>query len=135
MRILIVDDSIDSRRLLIKYLSTVGQCDVATDGKEAVRAVQRSHEKNEPYDIIILDILMPNMDGHKALSEIRKLEESEDNQLKGSAKIIMATVLSDKKNVMAAIKGLCDAYLLKPFNKNALFEKLEELGVVYPIVP
>ena len=51
MRILIVD-CIDSSRLLIKYLSPLGECDVATDGGEAVAAVRSALDKNQPYDLI-----------------------------------------------------------------------------------
>jgi len=133
MRILIVDDCIDSSRLLIEYLSPLGECDVATDGGGAVAAVRSALDKNQPYDLILLDIVMPNMDGHEALQEIRKLEESEKGQLAGRTKIVMVTALSDIRNVIKSFKGLCDAYLLKPFDKNLLLVKLEELGLTSTI--
>ena len=133
MRILIVDDCIDSSRLIIKYLSPLGECDVAPDGGRAVAAVRSALDKNQPYDLILLDIVMPNMDGHEALQEIRKLEESEKGQLAGRTKIVMVTALSDIRNVMKSFKGLCDSYLLKPLDKNLLLVKLEELGLTSTI--
>ena len=62
MRILIVDDCLDSRLLLNKYLAQFGRCDVATDGHEAVHAVRAAIEENQPFNFLIsiCRILMVN---------------------------------------------------------------------------
>ena len=102
--------------LRIKYLAQFGRCDVATDGHEAVHAVRVAIEENQPFDLIFLDIQMPNFDGQQALPEIRKLEELNVEDFGEGGKIIMITSLSEMKNIMKAYKGQCDDYLIKPLN-------------------
>ena len=74
MKILIAEDEFVSRTKLEKILSSYGECHVTVDGSEALLAFKAALETNEPYDLICLDILMPKMDGHEALQEIRKME-------------------------------------------------------------
>ena len=74
MKYLIVEDDFAARRLLQRYLSNYGDCDIAVDGNEAVEAFRQAVDEKEPYDLICLDIMMPNMDGHEALKVIRQIE-------------------------------------------------------------
>ena len=78
LRILIVDDDLMGRRLLQRFLSPYGDCDTAADGKEALLVFRAAAEKGEPYDLICLDIVMPEMDGRTALKEMRAWEEEQD---------------------------------------------------------
>ena len=129
MRCLIVEDNFAARKLLQKYLSNCGYCDVAVDGEEAVEAFSHSIENNEPYDLICLDIMMPKMDGIEALKNIRQIEK--DNGINGldGVKVIMTTALGNSKNVMGAFRGGCEAYIVKPVEKKKLFEEIEKLGL------
>lgn len=125
MKILIVDDDLTSAKLLTHLLKSVGECVTATDGEEAIALVQESYDRNAPFDLIFLDIMMPRVNGQEALIEIRHYEAGTDF----SPKIIMTTALSDADNVMRAFKEKCDAYLVKPISKDTLFEQLKKLGV------
>jgi len=131
MKTLIVEDDYTSRVLLQKLLGTYRRPHVAVNGKEAVLAVQASLESGEPYDLICLDIMMPEMDGHEALQRIRALEAENGCGGSKAAKIIMTTALHDAKNVVAAIEGSANAYLVKPVHKAKLLEELRRLGLVY----
>ena len=75
MRFLVVDDDFATRRLVQRLLHPYGMVDVATDGEEAVAAFSSALDDNEPYDLITLDILMPNVNGQQALREIREIEK------------------------------------------------------------
>ena len=75
MKTLIVDDDFTNRLLLQELLRPHGQSHVAVNGREAVDAVGVALEAKEPYDLICLDIMMPEMDGQEALGKIRALEE------------------------------------------------------------
>ncbi len=66
MRILVVEDDFISRRLLCRFLERFGECDVAINGNEAVNAVEHALQAGAHYDLICLDIMMPEMDGQEA---------------------------------------------------------------------
>ena len=74
MRILIAEDDLASRKFLFKFMSQYGKCDIVVDGLEVLDAFLMSIKENNPYDLICLDIMMPKVDGVKALKAIRDLE-------------------------------------------------------------
>ena len=130
MKTLIVDDDFTNRLLLQKILKSSGQSHVAVNGKEAVEAVRAAQEGGEPYDLVCLDIMMPEMDGHEALKRIRAMEEEAGISGPDRVKIIMTTALSDRDNILKSIEEHCDGYVLKPFDKAKLLEKLCQLGLL-----
>ena len=130
MKTLIVEDDFTSRLLLQELLKSYGPSHIAVNGKEAVEAVRLALEAGEPYDLICLDIMMPEMDGQQALKQIRALEEEEGIISTNGAKIIMTTTLGDPKNAFAALKNLCDAYLVKPLDIPKLINELGKLKLI-----
>lgn len=129
MRVLVVEDDFTSRRILCRFLESLGQCDVAVDGEEAIQAVQSALTERDPYGLICLDIMMPKMDGQTALKAIRKLEEAAGYLLGDGAKIMITSALSDHINVMQAFRSQCDGYLVKPYQRDKLAEQLQLLGI------
>ena len=130
MRILIVEDDFGSRRFLQMLLQDYARCDVVVDGNEAVEAFRMAWEENDPYQLVLLDIMMPNMDGQTALKEIRGVEEQIGVREGDAAKVIMTTALEDPKNVVEAYyQGGADSYLVKPIDRSKLFRMIEELGL------
>ena len=130
MRILIVEDDIDCRLMLQTLVESMGRCDVAVNGKEAVRAFQLAHTNDDQYDLILLDILLPLMDGRQALSTIRELEEEMDIGGQDRVAVIMVSALDDADNIMGAFfKEGCEAYIKKPFKKEALITEIKKLGL------
>ena len=130
MKILIVEDEFTSRLLLNEILKPYGAVHIAINGREAVEAVSDAFETNAPYDLICLDIMMPEMDGQTALKKIRDLEEAKGIRSTRGTKIVMTTALNDVENVMKAFSGLCDAYVFKPFDKTKLLAELRKLGLI-----
>ena len=129
MKTLIVEDDFTSRLLLQELLKSYGPCHIAVNGKEAVEATADALE-DEPYDLICLDIMMPEMDGQEALRRIREQEGARGTLSSHGAKIVMTTALGDIKNVMAAYQSLCDGYLTKPIQKAKLLEELRKLELI-----
>ena len=74
MKILIAEDDLTSRQFISKYMSAYGECDVTVDGIEAIEAFIIGLDSKNPYDLICLDVMMPKVDGIKALKTIRELE-------------------------------------------------------------
>src|SRR5664279_4841903 len=117
MKTLIVEDDFTSRLLLQELLKDYGPCFTAVTGVEAVLATKAALETDEPYDLICMDIMMPEMDGRAALKAIREQEESRGIRSTIGSKIVMTTALTDGPNVFGAFHELCDGYLFKPIAK------------------
>lgn len=115
--ILLVDDSEDNRRLIILYLKKLPyNIDTATNGNECIEKI-----KKKRYDIILMDIQMPIMDGNTATQEIRKLEiERSHNPVPIIAMTANAFIEEKEKSINAG----CNAYLTKPINKKKLVETI-----------
>jgi len=131
MKTLIVEDDFICRTLIQEILSPYGVCHVAANGNEALEAFEKALNDNDPYDLICLDIMMPEMDGQEALQQIRALEQKKGIGGSDIVKVIMTTALSDPQNIMKAfIKGHCEAYLTKPINAEKLLTQCEKLGLI-----
>ena len=126
MRSLIVEDEFTSRMQIKYFLDEYGSCDIAVNGLEAIEAYKMAIELQKPYDLICLDINLPEKNGHQVLEEIRKMEEKRGQSLKNPVKIFMTTAMDSMRNVIDAYYSLCDEYLTKPIEKGKLVEKLRE---------
>ncbi len=130
MRELIVEDDRTSRMLLEALLTGFGEVQTAANGEEALQAVEAALRAHTPYELICLDIMMPEMDGQEALRRIRALEAKHMLPSIRTARIVMTTALADPKNVMEAFREQCDGYLLKPIDKQKLLELLAKLKLI-----
>ena len=130
MKTLIVEDEFTSRLLLQRLLQGYGECHVAVNGKEAIQAFQAAMECDQPYNLICLDIMMPEMDGQEARKQIRAMEEAKGTLSSHGVKIVMTTALCDSKNLFTAYANLCDGYLVKPIDKVKLLDHLRKLELI-----
>ena len=127
MRTLIVEDDVISRRLLQKMLSPFGECHNAFNGKDAVENFSLALAEGEPYDLICLDIMMPEMDGLECLKALRGIEREMKVAPKNEVKIFMITAIDSMKSVMEAYyRGGCTAYMVKPIDREKLYATLRE---------
>ena len=91
MKSLVVEDDATSRLVMQEYLSAFGDCDAVPHGKDALEAFAKAHDQGAPYELVCLDIMMPDMNGHDVLVKLREYESKLDiGGLKG-AKILMTT--------------------------------------------
>ena len=130
MRILIAEDDLASRKLMQKYLSQYGECDIAVDGIEAIDSFLMAHKESRPYEFICLDIMMPKLDGIKVLKAIRDIEKQKGIEGENRVKIIMATALNDKRTVMESYDSGCEAYAWKPIDLGKFKEVMKNLGLI-----
>ena len=129
MKSLIVEDDLTTRTLLLRLLTPYGECHIAINGREAVATYGVALDAGQPYDLVCLDIMLPELDGHAALKEIRAMEEVRIANSTHGARIIMISALDDMKNMSAAYQHLCDGYLVKPIDKTELLGLLNKLEV------
>jgi CheY-like chemotaxis protein len=114
-KVLVVDDSDDNQTLIGRYLrgSGIEQVDLAENGEQAIEKASR-----EPYDVILMDIQMPVLDGHAATARLRA---------NGYRKPIIAlTAHAFKEERERALRGGFTAYLTKPVNRKVLIESIRE---------
>ena len=129
MKILVVDDELVSRKKMMKIVADFGQCEGVINGKAAISAVKTALEEWKLYKLITLDISMPDISGTDVLTAIRKMETERGLEPQEKAKILMVTYHSDMDTVKACI-GKCDGYVIKPFNKEVLVEKMKKIGLL-----
>jgi len=126
MKTLIVEDDFTSRIVLQGLLAQYGECHIALNGQEAVEACADALTTGQPYQLICLDIMMPELDGQTALKQICADEERMGIQSSRGTKIIMTTALDDVRNIVDSFYGLCDGYLTKPIDGAQLFQMLDK---------
>lgn len=129
MRILIAEDDYVSRRFLFKFLSQFGDCDVTVDGMEAIEVFMMSLDEKRFYDLICLDIMMPEVDGIKALKTIRKLELERNIPIENRTRIIMTTALNATDEVFSSFESGSEAYAVKPIDTYKLRDVMVRLGL------
>jgi two-component system chemotaxis response regulator CheY len=130
LRALLVEDDITSRLVLQTFLARYGDCHVAVNGREAVEAYRLALEHRRGYDLICMDIMMPEMDGREAVRQIRAMEEAQGILSTYGAKIVMTTALSGVKEVIRCFRELCDAYLVKPIDLGQLLAHMKSYELV-----
>jgi len=121
---LIVDDFSTMRRIVRNLLKESGfnDADEAEDGVAALNKL-----RNSKFDFVVTDINMPNLNGFQLLAEIKK-----DDKLK-HLPVLMVTAEARKEDIVAAAQGGAAGYIVKPFTKATLEEKvtliLKKLGL------
>jgi two-component system, chemotaxis family, chemotaxis protein CheY len=131
MKILIVEDEITSRKLMQSMLAPYGECFTASNGKEAVEAFKAAVDEEAPFDLICMDIMMPEMDGQEALKKIRALERQKEITTSDEVKVVMITALDDPKNVVEAYyKGGATSYVPKPIDRQLFINLLRNLDLI-----
>ena len=119
-RILVVEDNLDNRRILVYRLKRIGEFDIveASNGEEALAIVQTP----PPPDLIFMDLKMPVMDGWEATKKIRQLEFGRD------IPIIALTAQAMAGDEQKALAAGCDDYLAKPIvDLSVVRTKMERL--------
>jgi len=129
LRCLIVEDDRNTRFILNKWMSNKGSCDQVDDGKQGLEKFINQRESDKPYDLILLDINMPEMSGIDVLRGIRDYERGLDLESGMGAKVIMVTSEGKSAMVFKAFGENCDGYLTKPLSKNKMVDLLEKLGL------
>ncbi len=129
MKILIVDDDPVAQIMIKEMLSPLGECDICNNGEEGLLAFEYAHEMGQPYDLVILDIMMPVMDGMETLQAIRDKELQMEDTLSGNVLIIVLSVKDEMRNVLQCMAMGASDFLSKPIRPAALLDVLEAAGL------
>ena len=115
MKVLVAEHDMASGKFLTKLLSKYGQVDLARDGIEAVDNFVKAASENSKYDLVCLDIMMPKIDGYKALESIRNAERKLGIPRISRCKIIMISALDEGFDSSYASDDY-DEYICKPID-------------------
>ena len=125
-RILVVEDNVVNQRVVVSYLHHWGaETVIANNGKEAIELYN-----NDSFDLLLIDLYMPIMDGFETILKIRSIEGFNaitSNEIKSPVPIIALTASAELSVVNKAIKCGADSCMTKPFNATQLLSKLSEL--------
>lgn len=131
MKILIADDDDSSRHLLEGILAPYGECALAETSNRALDLFRSAYAEQAPFELVCLDIMMPDMDGNEALSQMRGIEKKLKVSPNDQSIIFMITALNSMQTVVSSFEGGgCNAYLTKPITKRSLLEKIKKYGLI-----
>ncbi len=115
LRLLVAEDNLVNQKVVIRQLETLGlEADVVADGREAVDALSHAH-----YDVVLMDVQMPEMDGLEATRRLRKMLPPDEQPY-----IIALTANATRDDEVTCIAAGMDAYLAKPLRRTKLADAL-----------
>lgn len=117
MKILIVEDDESSAFALRLCLPGGVTHHTSYNGRQGWEEFVRAYEAGEPYDLVFLDIMMPEMNGEETLQHIRAYEDERDVSDEDRVKVVIITVLDNAENVYRAHVEGCDDYIQKPVSR------------------
>ena len=116
MRVLVADDDAIARMIVSSALQGEAEVVVAKDGAQALSMFSEGAAQSSPFDLVILDISMPEVDGLDALAAIRVKEAELGVFGSRGVRAIILTANSETHNLYDANALDCDSYLLKPID-------------------
>jgi len=130
LKMLIVEDDFASCKVMEEYLSEYGDCDTAANGVQGVEAFKNALDTGLPYDLVCLDIMMPEMDGHEALRTIRQIEQEHGIFDPSGVRVIMTTAKDRSRDMIEAFDEGCASYLVKPVDHGKLVAEMHKLSLI-----
>lgn len=123
-RILVADDHLVDRRLIKQFLKGKAECHEAADGNETILSYNFSIHEKMPYDVILMDIAMPKMEGAEVLRRIREDEKKRNVPPAQRVPAIAVSALPESE-IKIGPDTFC-AFVGKPMDPKDLLEKIEK---------
>ncbi|MEN8115659.1 MAG: response regulator [Bacteroidota bacterium] len=120
MKILLVEDNVLNQKIVVFNLSKLGyNITTVTNGRDAIKEV-----KTHTFDLVLMDLMLPGMNGYEITKEIRKHEQN--NKKDNSVPVIAITANTLDNDQDKCIKAGMNDYLPKPFTTDQLIEKIQQ---------
>jgi two-component system, chemotaxis family, chemotaxis protein CheY len=129
MNILVADDDHVSQKKMEIILRPFGTVHCVESGAEAITVFVKAWENWNPFDLVTLDISMPGMNGQEALKQLRAVETEKKVPADKRAKVMMVTGVADRDTVKFCKIDGCDEYVVKPFTRTVVIEKMRNMGL------
>ncbi len=129
MKVLVAEDDMASGKFLSKLLSKYGEVVLTRDGIEAVDAFVKAVSDNTKFDLVCLDIMMPKIDGYKALASIRDAERKLGIPRVSRCKVVMISALDEGFDASYASEDY-DEYICKPIDIIKFDSMIRKMGLL-----
>jgi two-component system, chemotaxis family, chemotaxis protein CheY len=130
MRTLIVEDVHFLALILQRIIEPYSKADFAQNGAVAIDKYTKAFTKGKAYDLICLDLLLPEMDGFEVLRSLRQFEDEFNLPPEARTKVVVISTFNDQNTVNKARAAGCDSYIAKPFRKDRVLKTIEKLGLI-----
>jgi two-component system chemotaxis response regulator CheY len=130
LKMLIIEDDFPSCKIMEEYLSEYGDYTTTGNGAEGVEAFKNALDAGTPYDLVCLDIMMPEMDGHEALRTIRQIEQEHGIFDPSGVSVIMTTAKDRSRDMIEAFDEGCASYIVKPVDQEKLVAEMQKLDLI-----
>ncbi|MBI2354949.1 MAG: response regulator [Deltaproteobacteria bacterium] len=131
LRCLVVDDDALGRELAAHYMEGIAACEMAADGREAIEKFRAALDSGTSFHLVLLDLIMPGMDGYETGKAIRKLEHERGIPVAKGVNIIVISALNTPGEIINAyISAQSAAHLVKPIEPENLMKTLKKLGLI-----
>ncbi|MDA3851171.1 MAG: response regulator [Spirochaetaceae bacterium] len=127
MKILVVDDEYVALSRMVKLFSRWGEAEGATNATQALAMTEKALSQGVPYDIISIDIELPDSDGLELMKQIKKIELTMGLEHPWVSKKIIISARSQHDNIQKALALGCDDFLVKPVTLATLEEKMNQI--------
>ncbi|MHC4514327.1 MAG: response regulator [Planctomycetota bacterium] len=124
VRILICEGQFLNRSRMLRLLTEVGECDLATSAVECVEHCDAAVQAGQPYDLVTLDLELPDLEAAHVVERIWAMKRSSHQQTK-----VLLTVARHGPGEDEHVIGLADGQLQKPFEGESVAQTLRELGL------
>jgi PAS domain S-box-containing protein len=119
LRVLVADDNTTNRTILVKILESFGfRANAVASGPEAIKTLKKAADEHDPFKVVLLDMMMPGMDGEHTTIIIKNTPEIKDTA------IIILTSLGHRGDVVHLRSVGCDGYLIKPVKQSILLDTI-----------
>jgi len=129
-KILIIEDNPVAQLLQKNIMSDFGVCDTVDGGEAGIDLFSLALEEKSPYDIILLDLVMPGMGGADVLKKIRKIENSHHVKGLDRSKVVVSTTTTESATLMDLFRAEADSYIFKPLTKEKITREMTNLKLI-----
>ena len=125
MRIMVVDDELVSRKKLAYIMNEKGEVDDFSGGFDAIIGYEKALKEGRPYELVLIDVNMPEINGFDTLRKIRGIERHSKNKSFSPCIPVMVSASVDDDTIQQSKDFPCKDFIPKPFEKEVIFKKFD----------